>query len=195
MDIFSYVVTHDAGFAPNPFGGLLTLATCKPRIRLHACKGDLIVGTGSTSTVGNDKLVYAARVSEVDSLEDYGSQQEYAIKRPSARGQRWRKHGDNIYVKVNGEWTQRRNLHHSKREMIRDLSGKHVLVCRQFWYFGGNAIEIPERFQKLIKSGPGHKRVRDPLFTKGFLAWLITLPNGRLGMPEMDAAEEESCCR
>nr|WP_269667332.1 hypothetical protein [Polaromonas naphthalenivorans] len=26
-------MTHDSGFAPNPFHGTLTLATCKPGIR------------------------------------------------------------------------------------------------------------------------------------------------------------------
>ena len=36
MEIFSYVITHDSGFAPNPFGGFLTLATCKPKIRKSA---------------------------------------------------------------------------------------------------------------------------------------------------------------
>ncbi|WP_198140678.1 Nmad2 family putative nucleotide modification protein [Polaromonas naphthalenivorans] len=28
-----YLMTHDSGFAPNPFHGTLTLATCKPGIR------------------------------------------------------------------------------------------------------------------------------------------------------------------
>lgn len=33
MTLYSYVVAHDFGFAPNPFDGLCTLATCKPDIR------------------------------------------------------------------------------------------------------------------------------------------------------------------
>ncbi|WP_347927045.1 hypothetical protein [Pseudomonas helvetica] len=37
--IYSYVITHDHGFAPNPHGGVLTLATCKPVIRRTAEKG------------------------------------------------------------------------------------------------------------------------------------------------------------
>ena len=31
--IYSYVVRYDSGFAPNPFYGYCTLATCKPDIR------------------------------------------------------------------------------------------------------------------------------------------------------------------
>lgn len=46
MTLYSYVVAHDFGFAPNPFDGLCTLATCKPDIRKKAAVGDYIVGTG-----------------------------------------------------------------------------------------------------------------------------------------------------
>ena len=44
MNIYSYVVTHDTGFAPNPFHGYCTLACCKPRIRSRAAVGDWVVG-------------------------------------------------------------------------------------------------------------------------------------------------------
>lgn len=40
MKLFSYIVTHDAGFAPNPFWGYCTLACCKPAIRRTANVGD-----------------------------------------------------------------------------------------------------------------------------------------------------------
>ena len=31
--VYMYVVDRDFGFAPNPFHGVRTLATCKPPIR------------------------------------------------------------------------------------------------------------------------------------------------------------------
>lgn len=31
--LFSYIVRWDHGFAPNPFHGICSLATCKPGIR------------------------------------------------------------------------------------------------------------------------------------------------------------------
>ena len=40
MNLYSYVITRDYGFAPNPFWNICTLATCKPQIREHALKGD-----------------------------------------------------------------------------------------------------------------------------------------------------------
>ena len=40
--IHSYVVRYDSGFAPNPFYGYCTLATCKPNIRRSADIGDWV---------------------------------------------------------------------------------------------------------------------------------------------------------
>ena len=44
MRLYSYVVASDSGFAPNPFWRILTLACCKPKMRLTAKPGDLLVG-------------------------------------------------------------------------------------------------------------------------------------------------------
>lgn len=44
MRLYSYVVKHDTGFAPNPFFGYCTVACCKSEIRLKAEKGHWIVG-------------------------------------------------------------------------------------------------------------------------------------------------------
>lgn len=185
MHIFSYVITHDGGFAPNPFGDFLTLATCKPRIREQARSGDIIVGTGSATTVGNHRMVYAAVIDDVITLEEYGALPKYSLKRPSSNGEWWRKLGDNIYFKEGGEWKQRQNPHHCGDHVDRDLSGKNVLVCNRFWYFGEDAIEIPEHLREIIKKGPGHKRITDESLVASFVEWLNTLPSGRHGNPEM----------
>ena len=39
-----YKMTHDTGFAPNPFHGVLTLATCKPKIRACRKADDWVAG-------------------------------------------------------------------------------------------------------------------------------------------------------
>ena len=53
MRLFSYKMTHDSGFAPNPFGRTLTLATCKPQIRLHKSVDDWIAGFTSRTLAGH----------------------------------------------------------------------------------------------------------------------------------------------
>ena len=59
--IRAYKITHDTGFAPNPFHGYLTLATCKLGIRLKAKVGEWICGFDSKklsgSPIGKEKLV------------------------------------------------------------------------------------------------------------------------------------------
>lgn len=47
MSFYSYKITRDYGFAPNPFGKYCSLACCKPHVRRKAIVGDWIVGTGA----------------------------------------------------------------------------------------------------------------------------------------------------
>jgi len=71
--LYSYVVDHDLGFAPNPASGYCTLVHCKfgghsgrRNIVEQADVGDWIVGTGGTSkdSAGHGKLIYLMRVDE-----------------------------------------------------------------------------------------------------------------------------------
>jgi hypothetical protein len=68
--LYTYTIPIDDGAAPNPFRGLCSLAICKPGIRRTARKGDWIAGLGSKTALSG-RLVYAMRVEEVLSLEEY----------------------------------------------------------------------------------------------------------------------------
>ena len=70
MKVFSYIVRYDVGFAPNPFHGICSLATCKQDIRRVAQVDDWIVGTGSRPNGKADNLVYAMRVSAIVSFQE-----------------------------------------------------------------------------------------------------------------------------
>ena len=77
--LFSYVVDHDYGYAPCPFGGYCTLAKCKYGSKKRnivelAEEGDWIAGTGGADlgkSAGHGKLIYAMRVDEIVPLGDY----------------------------------------------------------------------------------------------------------------------------
>jgi hypothetical protein len=62
LRVFSYIVARDFGFAPNPFFGWCTLATCKLEIRRTAQIGDWVLGTGSAGSGHAGRAVYAMRV-------------------------------------------------------------------------------------------------------------------------------------
>lgn len=184
MRLYSYVVTHDYGFAPNPFGGMLTLATCKPKIRAQAAIGDWVMGTGSASRIGTDCLLFAGHVSEVVPLAEYGSFERFRVKVPRASSNKVLQRGDNIYVRnESGQWSQRRNPFHVAGDMEHDLSGKNALICERFWYFGCNAKRIPDKFMSLVKKGPGHKHNIGNPSVPAFLAWLHCFEPGWHGEP------------
>ena len=113
--VYSYCVARDYGFAPNPFYGFCTLATCKPIIRRKASVGDFIVGTGSKELGQQGKLVYAMRVSEAMSLDEYWADLRFQVKKPNLAGSLKKRFGDNVYHSANGSWCQE-DSHHSHED-------------------------------------------------------------------------------
>ncbi|MCK9156659.1 MAG: hypothetical protein M0P12_11250 [Paludibacteraceae bacterium] len=82
-----YTMTHDTGFAPNPFFDYLTLATCKPQIRKskNVKSGDWIAGWSGKrlQKKGEGKrLIYLARISEKISYNDYWNDKRFEMKKP-----------------------------------------------------------------------------------------------------------------
>src|SRR5712691_6687179 len=83
--IYSYVVARDFGFAPNPFHGVCTLATCKPRVRKAAHLGDWVVGTGSAGRKRAGFLVFAMKVEEALTFDEYWTDERFFQKRANLR--------------------------------------------------------------------------------------------------------------
>lgn len=73
MKLYTYIITRDYGFAPNPFYGCCTLATCKPRIRKAAQKDDWIIGFGSLAndSMLKNKIIFAMRVDGKMTFDEY----------------------------------------------------------------------------------------------------------------------------
>ena len=80
--IYSYVLRHDSGAAPNPFWGVCTLVICKPPIRRTAAVGDWVIDTGSVKATCNDgqqhdlsaSLLYAMKITQIMTMEEYDRQ-------------------------------------------------------------------------------------------------------------------------
>lgn len=190
MRLYSYVVRYDSGFAPNPFYGWCTLATCKPKIRQSAQVGDWIVGTGSNNRLVQQggRLVYAMRVTEAMTFSDYDSDPRFQAKKPYRHGSRKQSCGDNIYFRdaANKQWRQRDSFHSnvdgSRRadHVQRDTGVDRVLASDKFIYFGGDGPRIPDGLtaadgRPLSKEGIGYYVFDDPTFITDVQAWLASL--------------------
>jgi len=135
--LYSYVVDHDTGFAPNPFDGYCTLVHCKfqgsskqRNIVELATKGDWILGTGGKSkqSAGNNRIIYLMRVDEKLTFQRYLSDKRFI-----------------------------------GRTDCQDFSegNKFALVSKTFYYLGKNALDIsklPNNLQtNLVKRGPKYR--------------------------------------
>ena len=159
---FSYVVKRDYGFAPNPFYGVLTLATCKPLIRKCADVGDFIIGNSDKSH-GN-KLIYMAKVSKVMTFDQYWNDENFANKKPVMNGSLKKLYGDNIYHRgADGRWIQE-DSHHANNDgsvnennLRKDTNTTdRVLVCNEFFYLGRAMIDVPSEYSSCIYRNRGH---------------------------------------
>jgi Nucleotide modification associated domain 2 len=183
MKLFAYIVRHDSGFSPNPFGGLCTLACCKPSIRRCAEPGDTVIGTGSARCRLSGHLVYAMRIKAVLPFDEYWA--SYPSKRPSSETA-VKSRGDNIWhCDVSGKWRCVPGAFHDEDNQARDLSGCNALISSDFYYFGRDAILIPHEFRRLLATTRGHKNSVDIDLIAEFWDWLkfIAPKGGRIGMP------------
>lgn len=150
MRLFTYVVARDFGFAPNPFGGACTLATCKPDIRRQAAVGDWVAGIASKAEKATPSLIYAMRVDEAMTYEAYWADPRFAHKKPERSSSLRHAYGDNIYSRdATGKWMQADSHHSLKdgsinpRNVTNDTQANRVLIGWKFAYWGVNAIPIP----------------------------------------------------
>jgi hypothetical protein len=106
VNVYSYVIDHDLGFAPNPFHGVCTLACCKPAIRKKAVVGDYVLGTGAVKPKRRGHLTFWMRVDEVITFDEYLQDRRFRRKKPRMSGTTWLRYGDNIYHRDGGETFQ-----------------------------------------------------------------------------------------
>lgn len=187
MNIYTYLVDVDDGCAPNPFYRVMTFALGFSKIRQEAKVGDAILGLSQCSLNEGYQAVYTGIVSDVMLLESYFEDSRYGYKKPSFNPKNSRdwfdQYGDNIYQKSTGVWKQHAHLSRSKSDMAEDIQGKHVLICKQYWYFGKRAIKLPDHFHPLIADAGRYKKNTDDFLNQKFMKWIHIHEKGILGLP------------
>lgn len=194
MKGYSYIVKRDFGFAPNPFYGMCTLATCKPIIRKNNQVGDYVIGLTPRDRGRGNRLVYLMRVTEVTTFDAYWADPRFACKKPVMNGTVKKCYGDNIYHHDDkNEWMQE-DSHHSNEDgsinennLNRDTRiTDRVLISDDFYYFGKNCLQLPPDLVKKITIGVGQKKLT-PDVVNEVVAFVTSNVNkkGYLGDPHL----------
>lgn len=200
--LFSYKQTDDTGFAPNPFHGVCTLATCKADMRLKKRVGDWIAGFTSAGLngdpVGEERLIYLMQVAAKVTFDEYYRAPEFAEKIPP-RGATGGEAavGDNIYYLEGGSVRQVRNISHGSSLIDDDARGEYVLVGRRFYYFGSKPLVVPRTVRPTIptaQAGSGwltHDKAR----AKAFIDFVDARGQGVHAPPHDLPGMNEGCRR
>jgi len=186
--LYSYILRHDGGFAPNPFSGVCTLACCKPVIRRTARPGDLVLGL--TPKPLGFQLSYAMEVHESLTFDEYWGDTRFKAKRPQwSSPSRVDRVGDNCYEPDGHQGFHQHPSVHSNRDGTEDtsnkkwdLSGQRVLVGGKYWYFGKNSLELPPEFD-FLRVGRGHRSQFSYDQIDKIAGFLHQLPLGMSGPP------------
>lgn len=198
MRVYTYILAHDTGFAPNPFHGWCTLACCKPKIRSSASVGDWVVGL--TPRVLGNRLAYFMRVEEKVTFDDYYRDPRFRKKRPNdVHGQPLvRRCGDNCYEPTGDGDYRQLPCSHSEKDgaedlhlKASDLSGRFVLAGREFGYFGVDAVELAPDLAFMIP-GRGHRVNFSDAEQERVLSFLEKLRRGCRGRPRHWRPDDDS---
>jgi hypothetical protein len=179
--VYIYVVDRDFGFAPNPFHGYCSLATCKPGIRRHAGVGDWVIGIGGARLNATGKCIFAMQISEKLTFNEYWSNPTYYDKKPVRNGSQKMLVGDNIYCYDTAakRWLQA-DSHHSHADgsvnvhnLAVDTKTDQILLSHYFFYFGKEAPVIPSHILNSLgyKNGRNY-RVFDEARSVPLIEWL-----------------------
>lgn len=180
--VYVYAVSYDLGFAPNPFGGLCSLACCKPKIREKAIQGDWIIGLTGVKIKPALRCVFAMIVTRDTSFDDYWTNLEFRTRRPVRSGTPKKQVGDNIYHRDTAEsrWLQEDSVHSQVDgtqcllNTAHDTRINRVLLSDRFVYFGASAPLVPQPIRDALeyKRNPRDYRRFDATRAKPLMDWL-----------------------
>lgn len=184
MQLWQYVITTDAGKAPNYDAPAATLAICKPQIRKRAEIGDLVVAYAGSGLRRNlHAVVWGGIVSGKMTFSEYWDAPDFQGKKPGACC-----HPDNIYRPVGNSFVQVQNCSHDPSQKARDLSCLHVLVFERFWRIGPDK-EPPSIIGSRLEMTARRGHRRSPVTADELAVWIAwlgkhSIPADRGGGPD-----------
>ena len=168
--VYFYIQTSDIGINPCIYEGILSIATCKPKIRESVNIGDYII-----SVIGKGMKGY-----KFDEEKDYqilwiGKVSQKPIHEEYAR----------IYP---NRPDTKENPYHTSEQCKIDKSSKYIIICNEFIFLGKNFISCPSEFHNLIPGYPrgtqGHIKNSDKKLVNNIHSWYESLKesgSGKIG--------------
>jgi hypothetical protein len=182
--IWRYILRVDAGMAPCVDNGLVSLATCKPKIRASAKAGEWVAGFRPRP---NERglLVWAGRVADNPYVAEYE--------------RRYRGRSDAVYRKKPGGGFRRlRPDYHPGEDEFRKDTSAPVLVfdMEATWYFGREPRMLPETLMHLAAAGrPDRVNGVNDGDAAALKAWLVSQgPPGVHGTPTDGSPRKRRRC-
>lgn len=159
---------------------VLTLSNCGYMMRSWAVEEDYILGiAGDDFGVLADRLVWIGKVASIMPKDGYFQR----FNRDSSYGLSSRP--DNYYQRAGDLWIQHENPFHDADSLSADTGINKVLFFGDFFYFGNNALEMPEKLrcrdrQKLLDTPDveeflKHLKERFPAGVNGYPAQIKTI--------------------
>jgi hypothetical protein len=158
MRLYTYVIQHDNGYAPNYEPPLCTLGLCKPRIRSASGVGNAVLAfTGSDLGREPHAVCWAGVIKKKLTFHDYWDHPDFQGKKLGKS-----RTPDNIYEPIGTEMRQVSGGYHDSDEARRtDLGGRYVLVFAQSWRFGAAGPILPDEFGLRMRGGRRNHRVHE----------------------------------
>jgi len=180
--VYLYAVSYDLGFAPNPFGGICSLACCKPAIRSGAKEGDWIVGLTGTKLRPALRCIFAMQVTRSVTFDEYWASTEFETRKSRRNGSAKKQVGDNIYHRdeLDAPWVQEDSVHSLEDGSQCPLNTAHdtrvnrVLLSERFVYFGASAPAVPAHILASMNYAKNPRDMRNYALSeaKWLLDWL-----------------------
>ena len=176
-NIYVYKCVVDDGTAPCTDGGLLSMTVCKPKVRTSAKVGDIVMAFGTNAQPAPNRLVYAAKITDVIPDAAYFDQPKYQKRQDCI----YKRTPQGALKLVDGVSDHNTGTHAKDLGSPPNYPNAIALISNDFRYFGGAGTDDWKEYSPHLKKmidllGQGHRvnhtrEVRDDLLKLVTRVW------------------------
>jgi Nucleotide modification associated domain 2 len=168
-NIYVYKCVVDDGTAPCVDRSLLSMTVCKPKVRTSAKVGDIVIAFGTNAQPAPNRLVYAAKITEVVTGGRYFDEAKYQTRKDCI----YKRRPQGTLKLTAGASAHNTGTHAKDIGNPPTYPNAIALISTDFRYFGGAGTDewkehAPHLTKMVEQLGQGHRvnhsrEVRDDL--------------------------------